>query len=404
MESGIIIRDATSEDFDIAHGIMCDIFTSDPAFSIFADDPKGLELMKSAYLKMNWDICFNVGTAHIAEKLNGEVVGVALWKASNIEYDTAVEELVASAGKYADRMLEISTITQTYNPPVPLYEMLIQVAVDSSVQGLGVGRKLIAKRIRELDKLGIPIYLEATTRYAAGGLYGRFGFQPVGEVMKFSKGVEVYPLWRNPRSVLMNPNFEDDVYPIIGNIVKFGFCNWRVLDMHDGRALLLSDKIVEQKEYHEKYEPVTWESCTLRKYLNGEFYNQFSENERLQIAETVIPNKENQWFNFGSSGDTEDKIFLLSIEETVRYFGDSGQLRGKNPNTKYYIDDAFNDTRKALLLGNNADSCWWLRTSGNSLNFAASVTANGRISVSGDFVNRNNTFEGGIRPALWLKL
>ena len=49
-------------------------------------------------------------------------------------------------------------------------------------------------------------------------------------------------------------------------------------------------------------------------------------------------------------------------------------------------------------------SGWWLRTAGNNPSLAVNVSSDGRIAVSGDFVNRCNETHGGLRPALWLQL
>ena len=43
----------------------------------------------------------------------------------------------------------------------------------------------------------------------------------------------------------------------IGDIIQFGGHDWRVLDVRDGKALLLSDKIIEKRPYHDEYEDVT---------------------------------------------------------------------------------------------------------------------------------------------------
>ena len=66
-----------------------------------------------------------------------------------------------------------------------------------------------------------------------------------------------------------------------GDIIKFGKYKWCVLDVQGEIALLISNYIIERSEYYRDYiEPqefeatvITWESSTIRKYLNGAFYN-----------------------------------------------------------------------------------------------------------------------------------
>ena len=82
----------------------------------------------------------------------------------------------------------------------------------------------------------------------------------------------------------------------------------------------------------------------------------------------------------------------------MRYFGDSGQLKNKNP--KSNIDDQYNDAGIAKDVGGEA--CWWcLRSPGNDSYNAARVNYVGSVDVSGSRVDNGY---GGVRPALWLNL
>ena len=83
-----------------------------------------------------------------------------------------------------------------------------------------------------------------------------------------------------------------------GEIIDFGRydqddgiqpISWLVLDVRDGKALLLSQKALEARHYHNRSGSVTWEKCDLRKWLNGDFYNQaFREAEKERILETHV--------------------------------------------------------------------------------------------------------------------
>ena len=184
-------------------------------------------------------------------------------------------------------------------------------------------------------------------------------------------------------------------------IINFASINWLVLDEQRSEMLLLSETILDKKWYHEKYTGITWVDCTLRKYLNNVFFDTFDRNDKLRIAETSINNPKNPWHGTNGGQDTSDRIFLLSIEEVLMYFGDSGQLQDENPKNKYWIKDEFNESRKALD-SNSTSSSWWLRSPGSNSLSAASVSSDGGLGISGEYVNAAG---GGIgvRPALWLK-
>ena len=181
--------------------------------------------------------------------------------------------------------------------------------------------------------------------------------------------------------------------PEPNSIIPFGGYNWRVLEVQNDRMLILSDIIIEKREYHNADGHTKWGTCALRDYLNWAFYNKFNGPDRALITEI---NNDPQ-----HSNTTNDKIFLLSIEEVVKYFGDSGQLNKKNT-TK--INDQYNSARIAKDKDGKA-SFWWLRSGGYyglfGLTNVSSVGIDGILYVN-KHTSRNTT--GGVRPALWLKL
>jgi len=189
--------------------------------------------------------------------------------------------------------------------------------------------------------------------------------------------------------------------PQIGGLMPFGKegRQWLVLDVdkQNNRALLLSEDIIEMKAYHANGKSTTWAECSLHSYLNGEFYESFGR-EKDRIARTHNENPANQWFGTKGGNSTQDSVFLLSIEEVVKYFGDRGQLKNKNPNNKYWIDDQYNSARVAKFNGNAV--WWWLRSPGGYTDLAAYVNDDGYVLIVGDLVQAG----GGVRPALWLNL
>jgi len=200
-------------------------------------------------------------------------------------------------------------------------------------------------------------------------------------------------------------------------IMSFGGYDWRVLDVQDGKALLISDKVLEHRVYHNESVDITWADSDLRAYLNGEFYNSFSASDRARIVQVTNANPDNPWYGTTGGADTKDHIFLLRLDEVVKYFGDSGQLRDQNhSNNEYWgFHDQYNENRIAYHVGGTFTSerigeytveageewLWWLRSPGNNGIYAANVNVDGNLSVHGIFVNYGTS---GVRPALWLNL
>ena len=127
----------------------------------------------------------------------------------------------------------------------------------------------------------------------------------------------------------------------VGDIINFAGREWQVLDiggssanarsrtLAGNRVLVISKYIIDDAHSFHKGEDITWADSDIRAWLNGEYLNSFSPADRARIVETTVINENNQWFGDSGGVNTRDKIFLLSISEVVRYFGDSGQL--KNP-------------------------------------------------------------------------
>ncbi|MCL2064973.1 MAG: DUF6273 domain-containing protein [Candidatus Cloacimonetes bacterium] len=146
----------------------------------------------------------------------------------------------------------------------------------------------------------------------------------------------------------------------VGDIIQFGAYPWRILDIQGGRALVVSEYIIENRDYHTSYTSITWADCSLRNYLNGEFYNSsaFSNADRARIVQVTNINENNQWFDTNGGSNTQDRIFLLSIAEVVKYFGDSGHLENKTGIFYGWINDQYNTNRIATF---NGSACFWCR-------------------------------------------
>ena len=180
----------------------------------------------------------------------------------------------------------------------------------------------------------------------------------------------------------------NELHITVGSVIKFGEDDWKVLDLKNDKALLISEEILETRQYHKEFTDITWEHCSLRKYLNGKFLQSFASADRNRIIETRIKTSNNPLLGALGGKDTKDFIFLLSLDEVKRFF-------------------PTDDDRTVIYCG--SAHWWWLRSPGQSNARAARVNnlggvgiyANGAISRAGERIVNN---DGGIRPALWIKL
>lgn len=183
----------------------------------------------------------------------------------------------------------------------------------------------------------------------------------------------------------------------VGDEVKFGYyeqsgnndeIEWQVLAVENGKALLISKYGLDCQPYNTEYEDVTWETCTLRKWLNKDFYDAaFDEKHQKRIEKTtVITNEYDNPVN-----DTKDNVFLLSINEAEKYFSSDEERQCQA--TAY---------AKEQGAGEYNGNCWfWLRSPGDCGNYAACVGHDGGVGSSGRSVNYDRN---AVRPALWVNL
>lgn len=202
-----------------------------------------------------------------------------------------------------------------------------------------------------------------------------------------------------------------------GELITFGNYKWRVLHVKGRTALLISDGITDIGiPYNSSMENTTWETCSLRKWLNSEFLARFSSEEQDRVLFYEVKAENNQWYQTDAGNSTKDKVFILSISEAVRFFGDSGDLHSRPDNDwmddidanriSYAIDDKFNINRCAAY--KNENTWWWLRSPGKSETKAAYINSNGIILLNGELVfdDGGTSCVGvrpGVRPAIWLQ-
>ena len=190
----------------------------------------------------------------------------------------------------------------------------------------------------------------------------------------------------------------------VGNIIQFGGFDWRVLEVQGNQALVVTDRIIGHRDFHHVLEDVTWETSEIRQWLNYEFFNSFSPENQELIMQTYVVNNNNPWYGTNGGNNTTDRVFLLSVEEVVRYFGDSGKLNNR-PYGARQLWDEYSDARSVLEADGSGFANWWLlRTPGMWSRESVGIDYFGTIFMDGRSVSSYFPVASGIRPALWLRL
>ena len=166
---------------------------------------------------------------------------------------------------------------------------------------------------------------------------------------------------------------------------------WVVLDRKYGKALVISKYALDCKPYNTEWKDITWEDCTLRKWLNSDFLNAaFTAEEQKLIPTVTVSADKNPEYSTNPGNATQDQVFLLSIPEVNKYFSSDAAMICKP--TPYAVT---NNAYKS-----DSGSCWWwLRSPGFNPCFAAVVS-----SISYAWGSGVDDGDLAVRPALWINL
>ncbi len=282
-------------------------------------------------------------------------------------------------------------------------------------------RQLAIKRKKRNKKIGIIAAACVAVITCFAVLFVAF-LRPMGiyndavELQEQGEYYEAY-MWFNSISYLDSKERAEEIYKLakeqqlssaqIGDYVSFGSyeqdndaengkegIEWQVIDKQDNRVLVISALALECKPYNTEYMNVTWENCSLRQWLNNDFLNEaFSEQEKAMIPTVMIADGVNYGYGTESGRVTQDKVFLLSMDEVSGYAREDSE-RMCLPSFHAVVNGVYEDEY-------NGNCWWWLRTPGMSEVHAAQVDCDGKVSEKGSFVNYDNI---GVRPAMWIEI
>ena len=151
---------------------------------------------------------------------------------------------------------------------------------------------------------------------------------------------------------------------------------WIILDKVDGKLLLTTKDIIDNKSYDINGN-AKFENSNLRFWLNGEFISQvFNDDQKANILK-----------------EGKDKVFLLNEREAKDYFANDIQRTSKATDHAVNVDNG-----GEKLDVKNGLAAYWLMTDVDG-NKAPYVTQNGIVNTEGIDVASKNI---GVRPCIWV--
>ena len=197
----------------------------------------------------------------------------------------------------------------------------------------------------------------------------------------------------------------------VGNYVTFGSypqtadgddmtaIEWLVLAREGKKALLISRYGLDAQRYHSESTAITWQTCSLRTWLNSTFLNKaFTATEQSAILMTTVDNSKDQGYSgYSTDGgnNTEDKVFLLSYAEANKYLG----ITDDGYNEELGVEATAYAKKQGAFADDNDKTAWWLRSPGKAKGTATFVASLSSIG----FKNVDDS-DLAVRPALWVNL
>ena len=176
---------------------------------------------------------------------------------------------------------------------------------------------------------------------------------------------------------------------------------WLVLAKEENKIFVISDKALDCKLYDTSYTSVTWETCSLRAWLNNDFLNTaFDAAEKKMIMNTKVSADKNPEYDTDPGNETTDKLFLLSISEVTEYFDDD-ESRKCVPTAYAKARGTYTSNRNKTVSGE--ETCrWWLRSPGDIQSTVAFINYDGSVYKFGSSAYRN--YDDAVRPAMWITI
>lgn len=329
-----------------------------------------------------YDNAFNL-VLPLPQRIGYEFVG---WYTTEELTDTPIEEIEAG---YSDNIQVFAKWNKIESNVIFEENGFKYIYFGQYVQSVVVSQELIEELDKVVDENNKAEYLGKT-------------------YVRFTSSSAVNPTRFNYRVEFKKGEFSDYIQAKTKYYFLVEPIKWRVLESKDGKLTLLSDSILDYRQFDLKSN--NYETSAIREWLNGTFLKEaFSEEELAKIVTTEVKNTATSTANSNNPyacGNTQDKVFLLSYEEVTKLeYGFK---------TAYDVDDPAkkaitSDYVRALginITTNNSNygfGSWMLRSpfiSENSLSIVNCVKTNNSSMVNCIERFASSTTKYGIRPSI----
>lgn len=170
---------STQIDTERAVGVITLAFSADPVVRWVYPDAYSYSRYFPEFVQAFGGGAFEADTAYIA----GDYVGAALWLPPGVHADADRLGMIVQATvdeSLHDALADLVSQQAESHPEEPHWYLPL-IGVDPARQGQGYGSQLLERALADVDRDGLPAFLEATTP-ASRALYERYGFEVVREI------------------------------------------------------------------------------------------------------------------------------------------------------------------------------------------------------------------------------
>ena len=147
---------------------------------------------------------------------------------------------------------------------------------------------------------------------------------------------------------------------------------WKVLDIQDGKALILSKYVIETAPYHDQQGDVNWENSSLNSWLNHSFIGAaFTDEEKMSIQ--------------------NGEVSLLNEEDLTTYGTLLSDLVQCKPTAYAYSKGIDTDSERNCY--------WWLQDGGQHGDGVVNIYPDGSVDSYGYYASYPFY---GVRPVIWV--
>jgi GNAT superfamily N-acetyltransferase len=198
-------RVATRDDIDAVTDTIRLAFADDPVWGPALALPDGSTDQLTAFWRIYAEGGLRFSTLYVVGEPGGVVQTVAVWTPPgeselSEEQDAEIEQLIRDTypAERAAALFELYGRFEAAHPHDVPHAYLGLLATHPDYRGRGIGQRLLAANLVDLDARGVPAYLESTNP-ANLHRYVRAGFDPYGEYRAVLDDALITTMWRQPK-------------------------------------------------------------------------------------------------------------------------------------------------------------------------------------------------------------